>query len=397
MALALAVTDFFECKTINDFVFHNGDESKKNVLERLLNGISEAKPYLEVPLCIVGEYRSGKKSLVNIILNRIQSQVNEMDLLHKSYGNDSLIQTLIIDASKSKNGLGSMDVMRNEVSEFCREYASDVNLVNGATLRKKFVIIYDIDKVSNAAQKSLLSIVESTNTNFIVTCSNIAVLPDALKSRFKMISLQRVCGSMAYKHFTSKILYFDEHLFQQILQILSIKNNYDNVSEMFSLFLANIKSRSESLSITEMIRLFERLVFSCNNFEKFLSQLQEGVPKKNNVTSSIVTLLSNVCQHDVDEKSRKESLKMLMCQVDDLLLTCAQCGHNDFEKIMSMYTKFTSLVLTMFNNSVNITASTAGIDDYDNQIGNDIFLESQSTMTALQQFLASLRVGGVGQ
>ena len=80
----------------------------------------------------------------------------------------------------------SVDVIREKISKFC----STMSIMDGDKATKKMVILDEVDGVSEQFNKALKATMErfETTSIFIATTNHINKIPDAVKSRFELIS-----------------------------------------------------------------------------------------------------------------------------------------------------------------------------------------------------------------
>ena len=117
-------------------------------------------------LLLTGTYGTGKTSLANILT--------------------STLPTLKINASYDS----SVDDLREEVTDFCRQSAGSVFDQNWDPSNKWKIVFFDeFDGISSKYQEALRGFIEehSDRVRFVATCNNINAISPAIQSRFTVL------------------------------------------------------------------------------------------------------------------------------------------------------------------------------------------------------------------
>ena len=120
-------------------------------------------------ILLVGDYGSGKTSLINCII--------------KEYYLDNYDPTnvLIINSLKDQG----ISYYRYEVKTFCQTICSTYN-------KKKIIVLDDIDNINEQSQQVFRNCIDKYNNNvhFIASCSNTQKVIDSLQSRVILIKIK---------------------------------------------------------------------------------------------------------------------------------------------------------------------------------------------------------------
>ena len=139
------------------------------------------------------------KTLGSLIApKRIKAELNkglvQNLLLHGSAGTGKTSTLFILAEGHSMKFINAssergIDTIREEITKFC----SGISLLDGKD-RLKCIILDEIDGATNDFFMALRSVMEkySGQARFIASCNNIHKIPDAIKSRFHLISYDPV-------------------------------------------------------------------------------------------------------------------------------------------------------------------------------------------------------------
>jgi DNA polymerase III delta prime subunit len=142
----------YQPKTINDFYINND----------LLNILNNLISINNLNILLIGNYGSGKTSLIKVIINTYyDNNVNDDDILN-------------INTIKEPG----ITYYRTNVKNFCQTKCS----IKG---KKKFLILDDIDIVNEQSQQVFRNYIDkySNNINFIASCNNLQKVIKTLQSR----------------------------------------------------------------------------------------------------------------------------------------------------------------------------------------------------------------------
>ena len=142
----------YQPKTINDFYINND----------LLNLLNNLISINNLNILFIGNYGSGKTSLIKVIINTYyDNKVNDDDILN-------------INTIKEPG----ITYYRTNVKNFCQTKCS----IKG---KKKFLILDDIDIVNEQSQQVFRNYIDkySNNINFIASCNNLQKVIKSIQSR----------------------------------------------------------------------------------------------------------------------------------------------------------------------------------------------------------------------
>lgn len=142
----------YQPKTIKDFYINND----------LLNILNNLISINNLNILLIGNYGSGKTSLIKVIINTYyDNNVNDDDILN-------------INTIKEPG----ITYYRTNVKNFCQTKCS----IKG---KKKFLILDDIDIVNEQSQQVFRNYIDkySNNINFIASCNNLQKVIKTLQSR----------------------------------------------------------------------------------------------------------------------------------------------------------------------------------------------------------------------
>ena len=175
-------------------------------------------------ILLVGDYGSGKTSLINCII--------------KEYYLDTYdpINILTINSLKDQG----ISYYRYEVKTFCQTICSVYN-------KKKIIVLDDIDTINEQSQQVFRNCIDkhSNNVHFIASCSNTQKVIDSLQSRTIII----------------KIKSLEPHNLEKILLNICAKENID-ISDKAKEFVLSISKNSVRILINylEKFKLISNII-----------------------------------------------------------------------------------------------------------------------------------------
>jgi|TARA_B110001450_G_scaffold35689_1_gene31346 DNA polymerase III delta prime subunit len=203
----------YQPKTINDFYITND----------LLNLLNNLISINNLNILFIGNYGSGKTSLIKVIINTYyDNNVNDDDILN-------------INTIKEPG----ITYYRTNVKNFCQTKCS----IKG---KKKFLILDDIDIVNEQSQQVFRNYIDkySNNINFIASCNN----------------LQKVIKSLQSRLITAVLNNLENKFLLKILQNICCKENI-NISNDIKDFLVE----NSNNSIVTIINNLEKIKLLTNN------------------------------------------------------------------------------------------------------------------------------------
>ena len=153
----------YKPETIDDFEL---DSKVKEIINFLIEINS-------INILLIGDSGSGKTTLADIIIK----QYYKDKLKISNYSNNNI---LYINTLKEQG----IHYYRNEVKTFCQTKNTD-------NVKKKFLVIDDIDLINEQGQQVFRNCLDkySNNVNFICTCKNLQKVIESLQSRQTIIQL----------------------------------------------------------------------------------------------------------------------------------------------------------------------------------------------------------------
>ena len=203
----------YQPKTINDFYITND----------LLNLLNNLISINNLNILFIGNYGSGKTSLIKVIINTYyDNNVNDDDILN-------------INTIKEPG----ITYYRTNVKNFCQTKCS----IKG---KKKFLILDDIDIVNEQSQQVFRNYIDkySNNINFIASCNN----------------LQKVVKTLQSRLITAVLNNLENKFLLKILQNICCKENI-NISNDIKDFLVE----NSNNSIVTIINNLEKIKLLTNN------------------------------------------------------------------------------------------------------------------------------------
>ena len=203
----------YQPKTINDFYITND----------LLNLLNNLISINNLNILFIGNYGSGKTSLIKVIINTYyDNNVNDDDILN-------------INTIKEPG----ITYYRTNVKNFCQTKCS----IKG---KKKFLILDDIDIVNEQSQQVFRNYIDkySNNINFIASCNN----------------LQKVIKTLQSRLITAVLNNLENKFLLKILQNICCKENI-NISNDIKDFLVE----NSNNSIVTIINNLEKIKLLTNN------------------------------------------------------------------------------------------------------------------------------------
>jgi len=257
------LNEFFECDKMEGW-----EENPTNYREKNKENSNEQEKETEkkhflglyllmdsVHLLFLGDAATGKSSILNVFLKEYYDHVPL-----------STIQTNVMYINSLKEQ--GITYYRAEVKTFCQTCSN----IKG---KKKFIILDDIDLISEQCQQVFRSYMEkySRNVNFLSSCTNIQKVIESLQSRFNIIKLKPISAkkmhTLCKKVQQREGLQFDQEVEHFVCDISSTSvKTLLNCLEKFQLF-----KKKEPISLEEAKELCTGINFSF--FNEYITHLRE--------------------------------------------------------------------------------------------------------------------------
>ena len=156
------IVNKFRPQTLTDFQFH----------EEFTNTIRTLQKLNTLNMLIVGNFGSGKTSLLNCIVKEYYADTNS-----NNYDDN----VLYINNLKEQG----ISYYRTEVKHFCQSASS----IQG---KKKIVVIDDIDAISEQSQQVFRNSIDKFKhtVHFITSCTNVQKVIESIQSRFFIVKMK---------------------------------------------------------------------------------------------------------------------------------------------------------------------------------------------------------------
>tara|TARA_Y100000741_G_scaffold36543_1_gene25693 strand:- start:9154 stop:10122 length:969 start_codon:yes stop_codon:yes gene_type:complete len=245
----------YQPKTINDFYINND----------LLNLLNNLISINNLNILFIGNYGSGKTSLIKVIINTYyDNKVNDDDILN--------INTI------KEPGITHY---RTNVKNFCQTKCS----IKG---KKKFLILDDIDIVNEQSQQVFRNYIDkySNNINFIASCNN----------------LQKVIKSLQSRLITSVLNNLENKLLLKILENICSKENI-NINNDIKFFLVE----NSNNSIVTIINNLEKIKLLTNDNDSEIFTIETISEICNNISFETMKTYLELCK----KKDLQNSINLL--------------------------------------------------------------------------------------
>tara|TARA_B100001093_G_scaffold150092_1_gene142810 strand:+ start:933 stop:1931 length:999 start_codon:yes stop_codon:yes gene_type:complete len=217
-----------------------------------------------INMIFIGKPNSGKKTLINALLNNLFKQnVRELIKIETQdikIGNNKVSLKYLRSPYHYEINLYEYGLYdKNMVTEFIKEITKYKSIKEGEF---KFIILKNIDRVSNQCQLSLRSVMDKTfkTTRFIFTAENNNKIDNSFLSRLNSIIVSKPKKELV-KRYVKK--YFDDE--KIIFKILNYSDN--NITVVNNLIYA---LKNSNLNMEKFFKLFNytdkitKLIFKKN-------------------------------------------------------------------------------------------------------------------------------------
>ncbi len=240
----------YKPKTINDFYINND----------LLNILNNLISINNLNILLVGNYGSGKTSLIKVLINTYyDNNVNDDDILN-------------INTIKEPG----ITYYRTNVKNFCQTKCS----IKG---KKKFLILDDIDIVNEQSQQVFRNYIDkySNNINFIASCNNLQKVIKSLQSRLITAVLKNLENKFLLK-ILENICCKENIIINNDIKNFLVENSNNSI-----VTIINNLEKIKLLTISNYNFTIESISEICNNisFETMKSYLE--LCKKKDLQNSI--------------------------------------------------------------------------------------------------------------
>ena len=215
-----------------------------------------------IHLLFLGDSASGKTSILNVFLREYYDALPWAS-----------IQTNVMYINTLKEQ--GITYYRTEVKTFCQTCSN----IKG---KKKFIVLDDIDFISEQCQQVFRSYIEKycRNVNFLSSCTNIQKVIESLQSRFNIIKLKPISPtklrSLCMKVQINENLQLEDGVADFVCEISgsSVKNMF-NCLEKFQLFqgINNAITSCTKISLEQAKELCTGINFSL--FNEYIHYLRE--------------------------------------------------------------------------------------------------------------------------
>ena len=276
------INEKYKPKNLDEFYLNNN--KKKLIKFFLLNN--------DVKFLIVGNNCCGKTTFSNILINE-----------YFEFNNEIKKNNLLYISSLKDNGI---NYFRNEIKIFCQS--------NNLSLKKKLIIIDDLENINDQCQYILLGLINKykNKLNVIITVNNYQKILDGFLSHLNIINIEYPDYNYLY-NFTKNIINNE-----------NIKINNDLIEKII---INSNKSIKNILNILEKFIIYD-LEINDNNIENFLYF----------ISNNIFKLFTNYCV----DNNKKAAIEIMQ--------TIYNSGYSliDIYELYSNYIKNTS----HFNNNI---------------------------------------------
>ena len=305
---------------IDDFYLNS---NKKNLIKYFLKSQN-------IKFLVIGNTCSGKTSFLNLLVNE-----------YFDFDNVIKKKNLLYISSLKDNGI---NFFRNEIKIFCQS--------NELSLKKKLIVIDDLENINDQCQYILLSLINNfkNKINLIISVNNYQKILDGFLSHLFIINLQYPDYEYLF-NFTQKIIKNENininlELIDKIIRNSnnSIKNIL-NILEKFILFDDEINEYNlDNFLYFISNNIFFEFTQNCLNNEK-----EEAIEKLTKIYNSGYSLIDIYDLYSIYIKSTNDFDNKIKFTIIDLLISFIIKYHDINENIIDLYF-FVNKMTNKFNN-----------------------------------------------
>ena len=305
---------------IDDFYLNS---NKKNLIKYFLKSQN-------IKFLVIGNTCSGKTSFLNLLVN----EYFDFDNIIKK-------KNLLYISSLKDNGI---NFFRNEIKIFCQS--------NELSLKKKLIVIDDLENINDQCQYILLSLINNfkNKINLIISVNNYQKILDGFLSHLFIINLQ-------YPDY--------EYLFNFTQKIIKNENININLELIDKIIINSNNSIKNILNILEKFILFDDEIneYNLDNFLYFISnniffefnqnclnnEKEESIEKLTKIYNSGYSLIDIYDLYSIYIKSTNDFDNKIKFTIIDLLISFIIKYHDINENIIDLYF-FVNKMTNKFNN-----------------------------------------------
>tara|TARA_B100001093_G_scaffold494414_1_gene537799 strand:- start:72 stop:1070 length:999 start_codon:yes stop_codon:yes gene_type:complete len=252
-----------------------------------------------INMIFIGKGNSGKKTLINALLNNLFKQnvrnLIKIETQDIKIGNNKVSLKYLRTPFHYEINLYEYGLYdKNMVTEFIKEITKYKSIKEG---EYKFIILKNIDKVSNQCQLSLRSVMDKTfkTTRFIFTAENINKIDNSFLSRLNSIIVPKPKKEFIKKYI--KNYFNDEKIYLKILElsdnnitivnnlIYSLKNSNLNIEKFFKFFnytdkITKLLLKKNLISVIEIRSYVYQLVLLNVPIINIMKEINKNLFKK---------------------------------------------------------------------------------------------------------------------
>ena len=305
---------------IDDFYLNS---NKKNLIKYFLKSQN-------IKFLVIGNTCSGKTSFLNLLVNE-----------YFDFDNVIKKKNLLYISSLKDNGI---NFFRNEIKIFCQS--------NELSLKKKLIVIDDLENINDQCQYILLSLINNfkNKINLIISVNNYQKILDGFLSHLFIINLQ-------YPDY--------EYLFNFTQKIIKNENININLELIDKIIINSNNSIKNILNILEKFILFDDEIneYNLDNFLYFISnniffeftqnclnnEKEEAIEKLTKIYNSGYSLIDIYDLYSIYIKSTNDFDNKIKFTIIDLLISFIIKYHDINENIIDLYF-FVNKMTNKFNN-----------------------------------------------